>query len=64
MVVRNPLGALSGARDGNHLALENIRERLTLLYGARALVKAGSFGEEYIVTLRFPYIAALAAGSD
>ena len=63
VVVRNPLGALHGAHDGNHLALENIRERLTLLYGARALVKAGSFGEEYIVTLRFPYIAAAAAGS-
>ena len=63
VVVRNPLGALHGAHDGNHLALENIRERLTLLYGARALVKAGSFGEEYIVTLRFPYIAAPAPGS-
>ena len=58
VVIRNPVGAPSGAREGNRLALENIRERLTLLYGGRALVKAGRFGEEYIVTLRFPYICA------
>ncbi len=58
VVVRNPLAARGGARHGNHLALENIRERLNLIYGQRALVKAGAFGEEYIVTLRFPYIAA------
>lgn len=58
VVLRNPVGAPPGAREGNRLALENIRERLTLLYGGRALVKAGRFGEEYIVTLRFPYICA------
>lgn len=60
VVVRNPLAAPAGVRQGNHLALENIRERLLLLYGARALVKAGAFGEEYIVTLRFPYVPATA----
>ena len=60
VVVRNPLGVPPATRQGNHLALENIRERLALLYGARALVKAGAFGEEYIVTLRFPYVAAAA----
>ena len=58
VVVRNPVGTPADAREGNRLALENIRERLTLLYGGRALVKAGRFGEEYIVTLRFPYICA------
>jgi hypothetical protein len=26
------------------------------MYGERALVKAGRFGDEYIVTLRFPHI--------
>ncbi len=57
LVVRNPLGERQAEREGNRVALANIRERLALLYGARALVKAGRFDEEYIVTLRFPYIA-------
>jgi hypothetical protein len=26
------------------------------MYGERALVKAGRFDEEYIVTLRFPHV--------
>ena len=63
VVMRNPLGPPHGAREGHHLALENIRERLVLLYGERALVKAGRFGDEYIVTLRFPYIAAAKAAA-
>ena len=56
IVVRNPLGAGPQQRDGNRLALANIRERLTLLYGERALMKSGVFDGEYIVTLRFPLI--------
>jgi hypothetical protein len=38
------------------LALANIRERLVLMYGEKALIKAGRFDSEYIVTLRFPYV--------
>jgi two-component system sensor histidine kinase AlgZ len=56
VVVRNPVAANGSAREGNQLALANIRERLALLYGDRALVKAGRFDAEYIVTLRFPHI--------
>jgi two-component system sensor histidine kinase AlgZ len=57
IVVRNPVGAVSNRRGGgNQLALANIRERLTLMYGERALVKSGRFDAEYIVTLRFPYV--------
>ena len=56
IVVRNPVSGASSDRQGNQLALANIRERLELLYGERALVKAGRFGDEYIVTLRFPHI--------
>jgi two-component system sensor histidine kinase AlgZ len=56
IVVRNPLGAGPQQRDGNRLALANIRERLTLMYGERALMKSGTFDGEYIVTLRFPLI--------
>ena len=45
-----------GLREGNRLALANIRERLALMYGERALMKSGRFDAEYIVTLRFPLI--------
>jgi two-component system sensor histidine kinase AlgZ len=56
IVVRNPVSAPKSEREGNQLALANIRERLALLYGEQALVKSGRFDSEYIVTLRFPYI--------
>jgi two-component system sensor histidine kinase AlgZ len=56
IVVRNPVGDQGNDREGHKLALANIRERLGLMYGERALVKAGRFDDEYIVTLRFPYI--------
>jgi len=56
LVVRNPLPASNlTMRDGNRLALANIRERLDLMYGEQSTVKAGRFDEEYIVTLRFPF---------
>lgn len=58
VVVRNPVDERQAEREGNRVALANTRERLALLYGERALVKAGRFEEEYIVTLRFPYIAS------
>jgi two-component system, LytTR family, sensor histidine kinase AlgZ len=56
IVVRNPVGVAPSGRGGNQLALANIRERLSLMYGAQALVKSGRFDAEYIVTLRFPYV--------
>ena len=56
IVVRNPVGDQQNERDGNRLALANIRERLELMYGEQGLVKAGRFDAQYIVTLRFPYI--------
>jgi two-component system, LytTR family, sensor histidine kinase AlgZ len=56
VVVRNPLDPQPGMREGNRLALANIRERLSLMYGERALMKSGRFDGEYIVTLRFPLI--------
>jgi two-component system, LytTR family, sensor histidine kinase AlgZ len=56
IVVRNRVAERGNDREGNKLALANIRERLALMYGERALVKAGQFGDEYIVTLRFPHI--------
>jgi two-component system sensor histidine kinase AlgZ len=56
IVVRNPIAATANPREGNRVALGNIRERLALMYGERALVKAGRFDDEYIVTLRFPHV--------
>jgi two-component system sensor histidine kinase AlgZ len=59
IVVRNPLPAANVTmRDGNRLALANIKERMELMYGERATVKAGRFDDEYIVTLRFPYTSS------
>jgi len=56
IVVRNPVSDARSERGGNQLALANIRERLSLMYGEQALVKSGRFDAEYIVTLRFPYV--------
>jgi two-component system sensor histidine kinase AlgZ len=61
IVVRNPVAARASEHEGNRVALANIRERLALLYGELALVKAGRFDEEYIVTLRFPHVSARGA---
>jgi len=63
IVVRNPIEANPSlaTRDGNRLALANIRERLSLMYGERALIKSGRFDDEFIVTLRFPLIEKPAA---
>jgi two-component system sensor histidine kinase AlgZ len=63
LVVRNPLPDGAVARDGNRLALANIRERMLLVYDERATVKAGRFDDEYIVTLRFPFVDRRPAGA-
>jgi two-component system sensor histidine kinase AlgZ len=64
IVVRNPLPAANlTIREGNRLALANIKERLELMYGERSMVKAGRFDEEYIVTLRFPFQSMNAAAA-
>jgi two-component system, LytTR family, sensor histidine kinase AlgZ len=60
LVIRNPVGTHENVREGNRLALANVRERLTLMYGEGALVKAGRFDDEYIVTLRFPHVESRA----
>ncbi|HPF27838.1 MAG TPA: sensor histidine kinase [Steroidobacteraceae bacterium] len=63
LIVRNPLPADNlTVREGNRLALANIRERLELMYGEHATVKSGRFDDEYIVTLRFPFKEAPQTG--
>ena len=57
LTVRNPLPATgSAAPAGNRMALENIRERMELIYPGRSSVDAGRVGDEYVVRLRFPFV--------
>jgi two-component system, LytTR family, sensor histidine kinase AlgZ len=64
IIVRNPLPVANlTVRDGNRLALANIKERLELMYGDRATVKSGRFDDQYIVTLRFPFTATPVPGA-
>lgn len=61
LTVRNPLplgspdGAEAARGRGLGLALENIRERLALQFGARASISAGREGDEFAVQLRLPF---------
>ncbi|MGC4029091.1 MAG: sensor histidine kinase [Steroidobacteraceae bacterium] len=58
IAVRNPISTAGNSRSGHGIALDNIRERFILLYGARAEVAAGREGGEFIVRLKFPYTLA------
>jgi two-component system, LytTR family, sensor histidine kinase AlgZ len=63
LAVSNPLpdaGHIGHA--GNGIALDNIRERLQLLYAGRASVEAGPEQGQWVVRLRFPASGAEAAG--
>jgi two-component system sensor histidine kinase AlgZ len=56
--IENPLpagaGSSVGQREGNRIALDNLRQRFELAWGARASVEAGPRGDSYRVVLRFP----------
>ncbi len=53
--VRNPLPLEAAPGRGGHgIALDNIRERLQLLFGGGAEMKSGREGDEFVVELRFP----------
>ncbi len=61
LTVRNPLpldsshSAGTGRSGGLGFALDNIRERLALQFGARASISAGREGDEFTVHLRLPF---------
>jgi two-component system sensor histidine kinase AlgZ len=57
LVVSNPVAQNSAAepRSGNRLALDNIKQRLELAYGARGALTVEQRPDRYRVTLRFPY---------
>jgi two-component system sensor histidine kinase AlgZ len=56
--IENPLpGELppdAGHRQGNRIALDNLRQRFALAWGKRASVDAGPHGDRYRVKLKFP----------
>ena len=56
LVVSNPV-AQNGRepRNGNRLALDNIRQRLDLAYGGRGSLRVEQQSDRYQVTVRFPY---------
>jgi len=57
IVVANPvaLDGIVSERSGNRLALDNIRQRLALAYGARGSLTVEQRPEQYRVTVRFPF---------
>jgi two-component system sensor histidine kinase AlgZ len=57
IAVANPVATERGAvnRPGNRLAVDNIRERLRLAYGAKGELTVEQLPSEYRVTVRFPY---------
>ncbi|MFZ6747790.1 sensor histidine kinase [Undibacterium sp. Ren11W] len=52
--VSNPLHADARLSQGNHMALENIRQRLVLLYDIEADLSYGPIGNNFEVKLQFP----------
>ncbi len=55
--ISNPVSATARAvRNGNRMALDNIRQRLQLAFPGRASVNVEDGGEQYRVTLRFPLV--------
>jgi two-component system sensor histidine kinase AlgZ len=54
--VANPVAAgKSRSKDGNKMAMANIRQRFELAYGNRASVDVNDSNDRYTVTLRFPF---------
>lgn len=62
--VRNPILAQSGygEREGNRMALENIRQRLELAWPGRARVETQQTEQEFCARLIFPYASEEAVG--
>ncbi|MDB5773693.1 MAG: histidine kinase [Burkholderia sp.] len=56
IVVVNPYHGAAPTDEGNHMALNNIRERLALLYDVEAQLTTLVAGGFFEVRLRFPYV--------
>jgi len=57
--IANPLLEARQERPGNHMALDNIRERLLLFFDAEARLEARAAGGRYEVALDMPYRSAM-----
>ena len=55
ITVSNPFHSDARVPEGNHMALENIRQRLALLYDIEAKLSYGVIGTSFEVKLYFPY---------
>lgn len=55
ITLSNPFHPDNRAPAGNHMALENIRQRLALLYDIEAQLSYGVIGNNFEVKLHFPY---------
>jgi two-component system sensor histidine kinase AlgZ len=55
ITVSNPFHSDARVSEGNHMALENIRQRLALLYDIEAQLSYGVIGPSFEVKLYFPY---------
>ncbi len=51
-----PLVPVAGARDGNHIAQENVAQRLEAFFGSKASLRVEAEAARYAVTLEFPYV--------
>lgn len=60
VVVVNPFHGSRPAASGNHMALENIRERLALLYDIEAQLTTTAERGFFEVRVRFPYVKGAA----
>jgi two-component system sensor histidine kinase AlgZ len=60
IVVVNPYHSEAPTEEGNHMALNNIRERLALLYDMEAQLTTLVAGGFFEVKLRFPYVKGTA----
>ncbi|WP_420474103.1 sensor histidine kinase [Noviherbaspirillum sp. ST9] len=60
IVVTNPYHGGASVEAGNRMALENIRERLALLFDVEALLVTAANGNVFEARLRFPYVKGVA----
>jgi len=54
ILISNPYDENLEKHQGNHIALDNIRSRLTALFGDDAVLKTSQLNSVFTVTLRFP----------
>ena len=62
VTIRNPVcpDRANSYRQGNRMALENVRERMQAFFGGQARLEAGVDGGQYQVSLTFPHRKAAA----